>query len=142
MCVNNYDGTRDVMIKTMSDEYLSEDSWLPIVPTGKVGDGGQEFDLQIYFSGDQPSTTYYWDGDVKNMIEDYILPFTDASGSSHQISVLNEILPFKYYSSTLVLSDEEIFNVPDAFRVDNGELEWELNQNGTKYYKTQQLESS
>lgn len=142
VCVNNYDGTRDVMIKTMSDEYLSEDSWLPIVPTGKVGDGGQEFDLQIYFSGDQPSTTYYWDGDVKNMIEDYILPFTDASGSSHQISVLNEILPFKYYSSTLVLSDEEIFNVPDAFRVDNGELEWELNQNGTKYYKTQQLESS
>ena len=76
------------------------------------------------------------------MIEDYILPFTDASGSLHQISVLNEILPFKYYSSTLVLSDEEIFNVPDAFRVDNGELEWELNQNGTKYYKTQQLESS
>ena len=103
VCVNNYDGTRDVMIKTMSDEYLSEDSWLPIVPTGKVGDGGQEFDLQIYFSGDQPSTTYYWDGDVKNMIEDYILPFTDASGSSHQISVLNEILPFNKRDKTILI---------------------------------------
>ena len=139
VCINNYDGTRDVMIKTMSGEYLDDSFWLPIIPTGGVGDGAQEFDLQVYFTGKTNSAEYYWDGDVKNMIADYILPFTDASGTSHQISVLNEIVPFKYYSTTLVLSDEEIFDVPNAFRVDNGELEWEINLDGTKYYKTQQL---
>mgnify|MGYP001202933857 CR=1 FL=1 len=142
VCVNNYDGTRDIMLQSLNKSLLSETFWLPIRTTGTVGDGGREFDLQVYFEGDQPSADYYYNGDIKNIIADYDLPFTDTSGTSHTISVKNEVLPFHYYSAELVLGDGNLLTIPNAFILENGQIEWEINLSGTKYYKTQQLSES
>ena len=109
---------------------------------GASNDPQQEFDLDLYFSGDSPTLDYFWDGSVKDIVGDYVLPFTDTSGDTHQISVTNEIIPFKFYSSTQYLVDDDIPLSLSLLKAVKGALEWEINLSGTKYYKTQQLESS
>ena len=94
VCVNNYDGTRDIIVKTMKDNYLSNQDWAEFID-GDSNDPQQEFDLDLYFSGDSPTLDYFWDGSVKDIVGDYILPFTDTAGNTHQISVTNEVIPFK-----------------------------------------------
>ena len=54
----------------------------------------------------------------------------------------NEVLPFHYYSAELVLGDGNLLTIPNAFILENGQIEWEINLSGTKYYKTQQLSES
>ena len=141
VCVNNYDGTRDIIVKTLKDTYLSRQDWAELID-GASNDPQQEFDLDLYFSGDSPTLDYFWDGSVKDIVGDYVLPFTDTSGDTHQISVTNEIIPFKFYSSTQYLVDDDIPLSLSLLKAVKGALEWEINLSGTKYYKTQQLESS
>ena len=140
VCVNNYDGTRDFILKTMNKSLLTTQDWAEYIVSAS-NDPNQEFDLKIYFDGDTPSTDYYWEGNVKDIIGDYVLPFIDFNGNSHQISVTNEILPFHFYSTTKYLKDSDM--PPDlSFIVPKGALDWEINLNGTKFYKTQQLGSA
>tara|TARA_Y100000817_G_C16848688_1_gene541142 strand:- start:414 stop:1997 length:1584 start_codon:yes stop_codon:yes gene_type:complete len=139
VCVNNYDGTRDFILKAMNRSLLSDAMWEELLPRD-TNDPNQEFDLKLYFDGNAPSRDYYWEGNIKDIIGDYVLPFIDFSGNSHQISVTNEILPFQFYSTTKYLKDSDMPPTL-SFIIPKGELDWEINLSGTKFYKTQQLGS-
>jgi len=123
----------------MNRSLLSDAMWEELLPRD-TNDPNQEFDLKLYFDGNAPSRDYYWEGNIKDIIGDYVLPFIDFSGNSHQISVTNEILPFQFYSTTKYLKDSDMPPTL-SFIIPKGELDWEINLSGTKFYKTQQLGS-